>query len=552
MKHILINTLSIVLLVMLSSCNKSLKDIIKETEDATFTIYTYDDFGSPSGSGSGFFISENGTGITNYHVLDGAVKATLKTSDGREFIINKILASDKDWDIIKFDVKRNNNEKFSYLEFSTKIMTPGDKVYNISSPLGLEKTVSEGIVSSIREDRQHGNIVQITAPISPGSSGSALLNEKGKVFAVATFNRTGGQNLNFGVAINKKRLDSFKKNDFIKKNIKFNSNENFIIINKPSEKGTDIVLNAIEISESSTIGYFTFTNLELAYGSEMLIWNEIEKDEKGYRFTIEDTDTNQKYYIQSSTIGTTKENAQEVPLASSYPFKVFFSPIPKSTKHIKVYNGDDSRSWIFSNIDLDSYRNTINIDRNKYQKEYAYAIMHEENGLQEAESLLYSYLEDNSTDTEALNALGLISYVKDNNSDAIYYFSKAIESTPMDPIGYFNRFAVYLKQNDYQKALSDINQTIQCDPDQPDYYYRRGVLFFELEQYDRSEKDFNYLIGTNDFKKEAIVYMYRALCKMAQGQSKSACEDIYNAYNLTSDKELEETLTKMWNECGCK
>ncbi|MDD7632373.1 MAG: trypsin-like peptidase domain-containing protein [Parabacteroides sp.] len=551
MKHIVCEIVLIALLFMLNSCNKSLKVIIQESEDATFTVYTYDDFGSPKGSGSGFFINENGIGITNYHVLDGAVKATLKASNGNEYVINRVLASDSKWDIVKFEIKKDENERFPFLEFSENDIEPGDKVYNISSPLGLEKTVSEGIVSSVREDRQHGDIVQITAPISPGSSGSALINEKGKVFAVATFNRTGGQNLNFGVIINKKKLANLKKNDFVKRNTKFNSNDNFIIINKPSEMGSEIVLNAIEITESSTIGYFTFTNLFLGYGSEMVIWNEIGKDENGYRFTIEDTDTNQKYYIQSSTIGTTKENGQEVPLASSYTFKVFFSPISNNTQHIKIYNGVDSRSWIFSNIDLEYYRKNINIDRKRYQKEYAYAIMHTER-LEEAESLLYSYLEDNETDAEALNALGIISFVKDNNSDAIYYFTKVIESTPMDPIGYFNRFAVYLKQQDYNNALSDIEKTIQCDPDQPDYYYHRGRLFLDIEEYDRAEKDFSYLVETNDFKKEAVIYMYRALCKMAQNRSKEACKDIYNAYNLTSDKQLEEALIKMWDDCGCR
>lgn len=551
MNRIFINIIISVLLIAFSSCSKSLKEIIKETEDATFTVYTYDGFGRPMGSGSGFFISEDGIGITNYHVLDGAVKATLKTSGGEEFVINQVLASDENWDIVKFDIKKTMAQKFSYLKFAKKTVTTGDKVYNISSPLGLESTVSEGIVSSIRTDGQHGDIIQITAPISPGSSGSALLNDRGQVFAVATFNRSGGQNLNFGVAINQERLNNLVKNDFVKKNIKFNSNDNFIIINKSSEKGADVVLNAIELTESATIGYFTYTNLQLAYGSEMVIWNEIEPDEKGYRFTIEDIDTNRKYYIQSSTIGRTKEKGTKVSLASSYTFKVFFSPMAKHTKHINIYNGNDTRSWVFSNIDLDEYRNIVNIDKNKHIKEYAYSLLYLEGGLQDSENVLLAYLEDNPTDVEALNALGIISAVKDNKSDAISFFSKAIEYEPTKPNGYFNRFAIYQEQGDTQNALADVNQTIQCDPAQPDYYLYRGNLYLILEEYEQAEKDFNHLIESNDFKKEALPYLYRAACKMAQKRFREACDDIYKAYNLTSDKELEDTLQEMWKDCGC-
>lgn len=56
-------------IIILCSCQKNLKEIISETEKATFTVYTYDEFGSPLGSGSGFFIDDTGIGITNYHVL---------------------------------------------------------------------------------------------------------------------------------------------------------------------------------------------------------------------------------------------------------------------------------------------------------------------------------------------------------------------------------------------------------------------------------------------------------------------------------------------------
>ena len=81
MKHRHLFFTMILLGVLCSACSKDLKEIIADTKPATFIIYTFDEFGSPQGSGSGFFIDDSGVGITNYHVLDGAVKAVLKTDD---------------------------------------------------------------------------------------------------------------------------------------------------------------------------------------------------------------------------------------------------------------------------------------------------------------------------------------------------------------------------------------------------------------------------------------------------------------------------------------
>lgn len=542
-----------ILLICLSlfSCKKSIKDIIADTEDATFVVYTYNSFGSPQGIGSGFFIDDNGIGITNYHVLDGAIKASIKTSDGSEYEIDRVLASDKDWDILKFSIKNPERKSFETLDFRNKEMEKGDIVYNISNPLGLESTVSEGIVSSLREDSQHGNTVQITAPISSGSSGSALLDKQGKVFAVATFLKEGGQNLNFGVSITSEKMANLQKNDFVEDNVRFNRNENLIILNVPSQKGSDIMLNAIEFTPSATIGYFTYTNLQLGFGESMSIWANTDP-KAGKVFTIEDNDTSRKYHIQSSTIGTDRGTGTSVALASSYSFKVFFEPIPKDISNISVYEGDKLSSWSFLNIDLSKYRNAaIHIDRNKYQKEYAYAIM-QQGGTTEAENIMRSYIKENPSDIEALNALGIIEYVKDNNAEAISYFSRAINCDPMNDVAYYNRYSILIEQGREEEALADITQAITCAPDQIDYYDARAVVLVGLKRYEEALFDLNRLAKDDDFKYYWYVYAYRAMCYMTFGDNKKACDDIYKAYNLTSDKEDEKLLEDLWKKCGCR
>ena len=537
------------LLFCLTSCQKSIKEIINETEEATFVIYTYDEFGSPNGLGSGFFITKEGIGITNYHVLDGSVKAIIKTINEQEYEIDSIIVSDRDWDIVKFSIK-NNGDIFKPLKFSKKKIEKGDAIYNISSPLGLEKTVSTGIVSSLREDKQHGDIVQVTAPISSGSSGSPILDDKGDVFAVATFIKRGGQNLNFGVMIDEDKLNSLTKSDFSRRNAKFNAKTDFVILNIPSDKGSDIILNAIEFGKSSTTLYLSYTHLNLMGGNEYCLWCELNKKENG--FTLEDIDSKEEYYVTSSTLGINKEHCTEINLATTIKFKVYLPVIKKNLNNISIYGcGKDDSRWLFKDINLNKYRNTINVDFDNYNRDYALAIMHE-GALSDAQNILIELIDNKPDDAITLNTLGIISYVIDNNQDAQYYFSQVIDSNPNDELAYVNRFAVNKYQKNHPAAFEDINKAININPDQPDYLLYRALLYMDMEDWENAKVDMDKVLATDDFKTNAGAYMYRIYANAYLKNWKAACKDIYTAFNLTNDKEWEKDLQDLWDSCGCR
>ncbi len=530
------------LAILLSGCGpKDVKTIIAETKEASFIIYTYDEYGTPKGSGSGFFINADGVGITNYHVLDGAVKAQLTLSDSTELEIDKVLASDAKWDIIKFSVKNPDNKKFKFLKFSNKLVEQGDKVYNISAPMGLEQTVSDGLVSSLRED-SHGQVVQITAPISPGSSGSAILNENGDVIAVATFLHKGGQNLNFGVAINDSKLAALSQNEFEKKNASFNKKENFIILNIPDDRNGTVVLHALEFKNDATVAYLSFTNLDLSLNKHV-IWCELNKKDDG--FLIEDKERNRKYYVTSSTIGVDKPNGTEVALASNYKFKVFFPAIRDELHTIDVTYGHTSRGWQFTNINLDRYREKLTYQSNEYIRNYAYSTMHK-GDLNDASSIFLSMLEENPEDLFALNAMGIISYAVENINDANYYFSKAIEFHPNNTLGYLNRSQLYKYQKDYKNAIADMTTAININPAQPDSYFVRGTMYADTDQWDDAVNDYSKAIESDDFQKDPYAYFYRAIAHVRTKNVKAARDDVQTSYNLTNDPELEEALQELW------
>jgi len=177
---------------------ESLPSLIKRIEPSTVIVFTYDDKGEFLRLGSGFFISQNGDIITNYHVLQGASSAEVKTPDGKTYSITHIAAMSEQNDIIRLSVDIPSKYVRS-LSLSTTFPEVGERIIVYGSPLGLENTVSDGIVSAVREILDFGKIIQITAPISPGSSGSPVLNMKGEVIGIATFQMVEGQNLNFAI-----------------------------------------------------------------------------------------------------------------------------------------------------------------------------------------------------------------------------------------------------------------------------------------------------------------------------------------------------------------
>jgi tetratricopeptide (TPR) repeat protein len=175
-----------------------LTKLIKQIEPSIVLITTYDDKRNSIGRGSGFFVNKRGDVITNRHVLFGAWRADVKTSTGEVFPIKNILAEDEKSDLILASIDIPN--KFTHqLKISRRVPEVGERIIVIGSPMGLEKTVSEGIVSNVREIPDFGKIIQMTAPISQGSSGSPLIDLKGEVIGVVTFQLVEGQNLNFAI-----------------------------------------------------------------------------------------------------------------------------------------------------------------------------------------------------------------------------------------------------------------------------------------------------------------------------------------------------------------
>jgi hypothetical protein len=162
--------------------------------------------GTPIGQGSGALVSKDGTILSALHVVQDGDSAVVKLKSGDVYDEVSVVAFDARRDLVVLKIPGfdlpvlplgNSND-----------VKEGDAVAMISNPKGLEGSITQGVISAIRDigDLGLGNlgfkVIQTTAATSPGSSGGAILNANGELIAVTSFKKLGGEGLNFGIPVN--------------------------------------------------------------------------------------------------------------------------------------------------------------------------------------------------------------------------------------------------------------------------------------------------------------------------------------------------------------
>ncbi len=169
-------------------------------EKSVVKIYCYDTDGNESTTGSGFIMFEENICVTNYHVLKDAHTFKISTNEDITISASGIIACSKEKDIAIVKLQEETELKSLSIGDSDKVKK-GETVIAIGSPLGIKNTISQGILSG-RLMFDNMDVLQITAPISAGSSGGALFDDSGKVVGVTFASYEDGQNLNLAIPIN--------------------------------------------------------------------------------------------------------------------------------------------------------------------------------------------------------------------------------------------------------------------------------------------------------------------------------------------------------------
>jgi S1-C subfamily serine protease len=179
---------------------KDIPTIAKAAKGAIVTIVMANN-DKPIARGTGFLVRADGAIMTNYHVIATGNVGVVKFADGTILPVDGLLAMDKLHDLAIIKI---HGKTFPTLTLgNSDQIQVGEEVVAIGNPLGLELTVSNGILSGIRSDeKEDGKLLQITAPISRGSSGGPLFNMSGEVVGINALILEGGESLNFAIPIN--------------------------------------------------------------------------------------------------------------------------------------------------------------------------------------------------------------------------------------------------------------------------------------------------------------------------------------------------------------
>ena len=186
-----------------------LPELVKRIKPSAVAIETFDAKENTLSRGSGFFIAADRV-ITNRHVIERAARVEIHLLNGKKYPVKGVIAVDGEGDLalLAVDIPRDLAVP---IPFVRAVPQEGESIVVIGNPYGLEGSVSNGIVSAVREIAGYGKIIQITASISPGSSGSPVVNMAGQVIGVATLQAAEGQNLNFAVPA--ERISQLKISD---------------------------------------------------------------------------------------------------------------------------------------------------------------------------------------------------------------------------------------------------------------------------------------------------------------------------------------------------
>lgn len=200
MKHLKFPALILILCALASAAfaqGEALPELVRRIKPSAVAIETFNSRGEKLARGSGFFTAPDRV-VTNRHVIEGAYRAEIHMANGNVYPVKGVLAVDGEGDIalLQVDVPAG---VVAPLEVVRTTPQEGESVVVIGNPFGLEGSVSNGIVSAVRDIPNFGRIIQITAPISPGSSGSPVVNMRGQVIGIATLQVSEGQSLNFAI-----------------------------------------------------------------------------------------------------------------------------------------------------------------------------------------------------------------------------------------------------------------------------------------------------------------------------------------------------------------
>jgi len=435
-----------------------LPDLVRRIKPSAVAIETFDSRGEKLSRGSGFFV-ESDRVVTNRHVLEGAYRAEVHSSTGAVFPVRGVLAVDLEGDIalLKIDPPATPIKPLPLDKTSPQ---EGESVVVIGNPLGLEGSVTNGIVSAVRDIPTFGRIIQITAPISSGSSGSPVVNMQGQVIGLATLQITGGQSVNF--AIPSERISQLQVASMISL--------------------ADLVASAGRNKRAKAVQFFrdglSFLSKDDCEKALPYFEKAVESDSNYAEAWAQSGFCNEKLGRHAEALEASKKAVSLHPSAESY-FNIGLANF-----YLKQYR--DS---------VEAYRQAIKLDPyNSADAYYALGLVYRDWGKADEEIQAYKQAIRLRPDyTVAYERLGSRYLRSKKFNEAVEVFRQLSTLKPGDAIAPNNMGEAYFELNRLNEALEAFRQSIRLKPDYGKAYYNLGKTLLAMGDRDAALEQYTIL-----------------------------------------------------------
>jgi tetratricopeptide (TPR) repeat protein len=435
-----------------------LPELVRRIKPSAVAIETFDSRGEKLSRGSGFFI-ESDRIVTNRHVIEGAYRAEVHSSTGTVFPVRGVLAVDAEGDIalLKIDMP---NPPVRPLSLDRTSPQEGESVVVIGNPLGLEGSVTNGIVSAVRDIPTFGRIIQITAAISAGSSGSPVVNMQGQVIGIATLQVTGGQSVNF--AIPSERITQLQVASLVSL--------------------SDLVATSGRNKRAKAVQFFrdglSFLSKDDCEKALTYFEKAVESDSSYADAWAQSGFCNEKLGKHAEALEASKKAVNLRPSAESY-FNIGLASF-----YLKQYR--EAAEAYRASIKLDPY--------NAADAYYALGLVYRDWGKADDEVQAYKQAIKQRPDyTVAYERLGS-RYLKSKKfNEALEVFRQLATLKPGDPFAPNSMGEAYLELNRLNEAVESFRQSIRLKPDFGRAYFNLGKSLLAMGNRDAALEQYTIL-----------------------------------------------------------
>ncbi len=431
--------------------NLSIPEIVSMVANSVVTIEILDRNGNVIGIGTGFFINESGLIVTNRHVLLKAWRIFAKSKRG-DYEVKEVLAEDVNNDLIllKINIRK---ELVTPLRLSKNLPNIGEKVIVIGNPLGLETTVSDGIVSAIREIPEFGRVIQITCPLSMGSSGSPVINMRGEVIGIATFKILEGENLNFAIPIEKVKNLKPREGKEVKSFAEIPQ-----ALEKPFDKGLFLFMNK-EYEEA--IPYF-----------KKVVSENLMNAEAHYYLGV--------CYRHTRNMRAIDELKAAIDINPGYA-EAFYE-LGLTYNDFKLFKKA-----------VEAFDSALRLKPDYREAKFNLAISYTELGENENAIRILEPLSKTSLEAETFYYLGYNYNKVGNHRKALNAYKEAIRLSPDFTGAYIGLGASYMALQMWERAIEALTRATQIEPKLAEAHFLLGLAYLAKEDIPSAEEEYNIL-----------------------------------------------------------